>query len=92
MSASNVDLESSSADNNSAAENPRERILRVPQDYIGSVDKCTRETWICEGTSMAHREVFSENLGNSQSPRSQFACRGLTGQESHSSLTLQNFT
>ncbi|KAF8720038.1 hypothetical protein HU200_024810 [Digitaria exilis] len=57
MSATNVDLESSSADNNSAAETPRERILRVPQDYIGSVDKCTRETWVCEGTSMAHREV-----------------------------------
>ena len=27
------------------------------QDYIGSVEKCTRKIWVWEGRSMTHREV-----------------------------------
>ncbi|KAG2534318.1 DNA topoisomerase 2-like [Panicum virgatum] len=36
---------------------PRERILLLLQDYIGSVEKCTRKIWVWEGRSMTHREV-----------------------------------
>jgi DNA topoisomerase-2 len=35
----------------------RERILLQPQDYIGSVEKCTRKIWVFEGRSMRHRFV-----------------------------------
>jgi DNA topoisomerase-2 len=36
---------------------PRERILLQPQDYISSVEKCTRKMWVFEGRSMTHRVV-----------------------------------
>ncbi|CAN6287330.1 unnamed protein product [Urochloa humidicola] len=38
-------------------ETPRERILRLPQDHIGSVEKRTRKAWVFEGRSLAHRAV-----------------------------------
>ncbi|CAL5084941.1 unnamed protein product [Urochloa decumbens] len=60
MSAAKIDLESSSAHNPAATgggKSPRERILLQPQDYVGSVEKCTREIWVCEGNSLRRRVV-----------------------------------
>nr|CAB3496179.1 unnamed protein product [Digitaria exilis] len=60
MSHTKINLESSSAHFSAAVGGgitPRERMLLLPQDYIGSVEKCTRKIWVLEGVSMAHRMV-----------------------------------
>ncbi|WVZ97888.1 hypothetical protein U9M48_043391 [Paspalum notatum var. saurae] len=46
---------SSAASN--AGETPRGRILLRPQDYIGSIEKCTRKIWVAEVSSFTHRAV-----------------------------------
>ncbi|CAN6286583.1 unnamed protein product [Urochloa humidicola] len=60
MAATKIMPESSSTHDSAAVGggmNPRERILLLPQDYIGPVEKCTRKIWVVEGGSMTHRAV-----------------------------------
>jgi hypothetical protein len=49
MSATEIELELTSVHDSAAVEGgktPRERILLLPEYYIGSVKKCTRNIWV----------------------------------------------
>ncbi|CAL4935071.1 unnamed protein product [Urochloa decumbens] len=63
MSAAKIPPDPRSTDDPAAAgggageTDQRDRILRLPEDHVGPVEKRTRKTWVFEGGSMAHREV-----------------------------------
>jgi DNA topoisomerase-2 len=63
MSATAIELGSSSVNDSAAVggcNTPRERMILHPEDYIGSVDKCTRNLWVVEGNSFRRRLVTYE--------------------------------